>query len=158
MWSSADSFLSALWSRGVSSISYRLTGEFWINFTAWGFYSLYRLLIKCKRKLSFLVVGKGKFFIMKLFFEEFNLFSSRWSACPVCFEMQPRQRRFGEFWGFYSMVKEITFLKGNLCIYKCFIDILFILASVFKEKLQNVPRLAWFCVEFCSVLSRFLLA
>ena len=22
----------------------------------------------------------------------------------------------------YSMVKEITFSKGNLCIYKCFID------------------------------------
>ena len=22
----------------------------------------------------------------------------------------------------YSMVKEIIFLKGNLCIYKCFID------------------------------------
>ena len=40
------------------------------------------------------------------------------------------------------MVKEITFLKGILCIYKCFIAILFILVSVFKEKFQNVPRLA----------------
>ena len=39
------------------------------------------------------------------------------------------------------MVKEITFLKGNLCIYKCFIDVQFILVSVFNEKVQNMPRL-----------------
>ena len=26
-----------------------------------------------------------------------TLFSSRWSAWPICFEIQARQRRFGEF-------------------------------------------------------------
>ena len=80
-----------------------------------------RLLRKFKRKLSFLFVGKGKLYIMKLFFEEFNLFF----FTVACFEMQPRRRRFWEFWGtfFYPMVKKIRFLKENLCIYKCFIDV-----------------------------------
>ena len=30
---------------------------------------------------------------------------------------------FIKLYSFYSMVKEITLLKGNLCIYKCFIDV-----------------------------------
>ena len=38
------------------------------------------------------------------------------------------------------MAKEITFLKGNLCIFKCFIDVLYIFLFGAKEKLQNVPR------------------
>ena len=97
MWSSANSFLSVLRCRGVS-ICYRPTGEFWINSTAWDFHSLYRLWRKFKRKLSFLFVGKGKLFIMKLFFEEFKLICFTVERL-TCFEMQPRQRRFGEFWG-----------------------------------------------------------
>ena len=54
------------------------------------FFFLKRLLRKLKRKLSFLFVGKGKLYIMKLFFEEFNLFF----FTVACFEMQPRRRRF----------------------------------------------------------------
>ena len=105
-------FLSVLWWRGVSKlklICYQLTGKLWIDLTAWDFYSLYRLSRKFKRKFSFLFVGKWNLFIMKLFFEEFNLlfFTAEHLAC---FEMQPRQRRFGAFsWG--------TFLlrgQGNL--------------------------------------------
>ena len=38
------------------------------------------------------------------------------------------------------MAKTITFLKGNLCIFKCFIDVSSIFLSGAKEKLQNVPR------------------
>ena len=38
------------------------------------------------------------------------------------------------------MAKTITFLKGNLCIFKCFIDVLKIFLFGDKEKLQNVPR------------------
>ena len=38
------------------------------------------------------------------------------------------------------MAKTITVLKGNLCIFKCFIDVLknFLLGG--KEKFQNVPQ------------------
>ena len=54
---------------------------------------------------------------------------------------------------FYSIVKEITFLKWNLCIYKCFIDVQFILVSVFNEKVQNMPRLDsnCYCLFFNKV-------
>ena len=38
----------------------------------------------------------AKLFIMKLFFEEFNLICFTVERL-TCFEMQPRQRRFGEF-------------------------------------------------------------
>ena len=85
-------------------------------------------------------MGKGKLFIMELFFEEFY-FIFFTAERLACFEMQPRQRRFGEF---YSMVKEIsTFVKGNLCTYQCFIDVKFISVSMLKEKLQNVPDWRW---------------
>ena len=54
------------------------------------------------------------------------------------------------------MAKTITFLEGNLCIFKCFIDVLQLFLFGAKEKLQNVPQLGdGFCVEFCHVLSRF---
>ena len=40
------------------------------------------------------------------------------------------------------MLKESTLLKGNLCIYKCFIDVLYIFDRVFKKKkLGNAPDL-----------------
>ena len=48
---------------------------------------------KFKRMLSFLFAEKGKLFIKKSSFEEFNLVF--FTAEPiVCFEMQPSQRRF----------------------------------------------------------------
>ena len=89
MWSSAYWFLSVLWWRGASKlklICYQLTGEFWIDSTAWDFYSLHRLLRKFKRNLGFLFLGKWKLFIMKLFFDrgiQPSLISSRRSAWPV---------------------------------------------------------------------------
>ena len=114
MWSSANSFLSALWWRGVSicsGIYNRLTGEFWINSTAWDFYLLFRLLRKLKRKLNVLFVGKKAFhYEIALRLIQPSLFSSRRNAWPVfcCFEMQPRQRRFGEFWG-----TDLLYGQGN---------------------------------------------
>ena len=47
----------------------------------------------------------------------------------ACFE--PRQRGFGRNLRYilYSMVKESTFLKGNFCVYKGFMDVLYILTS-----------------------------
>ena len=85
----ANLFLSVLWWRGASKlklICYQLTGEFWIDSTAWDFYSLHRLLRKFKRNLGFLFLGKWKLFIMKLFFDrgiQPSLISSRRSAWPV---------------------------------------------------------------------------
>ena len=82
---------------------------------SWDFYSVYRLLKKLKRKLSFLFVGKGKLFIIYCSSRNSTLFSSLRSAWPV---LKWRIWRYT----FHSMVKEITFLRGNLCICKCFVD------------------------------------
>ena len=38
------------------------------------------------------------------------------------------------------MAKKITFLKGILCIFNCFIEVLYIFLFGAKEKLQNAPR------------------
>ena len=77
--------------------------------------------------LSFLSVEEGKLFIKKTSFKEFNLVFFR-AEHMVWFEMQPRQRSF--CWIFmyilHSMAKKITFLKGNLCIHKRFIVVLYI--------------------------------
>ena len=51
------------------------------------------------------------------------------------------------------MAKTITFLKGNLCIFKCFIDVLKIFLFGDKEKLQNVPR---FETDFSLLLLTFI--
>ena len=75
--------------------------------------------------LSFLFEKEGQLFIKKSSFKEFNLVSFTVERM-VCFEMQPRQQSF--CWIFmyilHPMAKTITFLKGNLCIFKYFIDIL----------------------------------
>ena len=49
---------------------------------------------------------------------------------------------FAEFSGTFCapVAKTITFLKGNLCIFKCFLDVLQIFLFGAKEKLQNVPQ------------------
>ena len=87
--------------------------------------------------LSFLFVEEGKLFIKKSSIEEFNLVFFM-AERMVCFEMQLRQRSF--YWIFrcilHSMAKKITFLKGNLCILKFFIDVLYIFLFSAKEKLQ----------------------
>ena len=86
--------------------------------------------------LSFLFVEEGKLFIRKSSVEEFNLvfFSTE---RMVCFEMSPRQRSFCLIFRYilHSMAKTITFLKGNLYIFKFFIDVLYIFLFDAKEKL-----------------------
>ena len=82
-----------------------------------------QVIEKAQKKAQFFA-GKGKHFIMKLFFEEFNLvFFTAESAWPVlkCNEGSDVLENFEIV--FYSMVEEITLLKGNLCIFKCFIDV-----------------------------------
>ena len=81
---------------------------------------------KFKRMLSFLFVEEGRLVIEKLSFEEFSLVFFT-TERMVCFEMQPC-KQWSFCWIFryilHSMAKTITFLKGNLCIFKCFIDVL----------------------------------
>ena len=47
-------------------------------------------------------------------------------------------------------------MKGNLCIYKCLIDVLYIFDRVFKENCECTrSETDNFRVNFCHVLSRF---
>ena len=49
-------------------------------------------------------------------------------------------------------------LKRNLCIYKCFIDVLYIFFFAAKEKLQNAPRFKMdFVLNFAMCLTPFYL-
>ena len=77
-----------------------------------------------------------------------TVFKTEQSMCR-CFGwiIQPRKRRFCWIFRYIlnSMVKKITFLKGNLCNYKCFIDAL--ISTFFVRWLQNAPR---FWDRFCA--------
>ena len=109
--------------------------------------------------LSFLFGEEGKLSIKKPSFEEFNLVFFT-AERMVCFEMQPRQRSFSWIFRyiFHSVVKKITSFKGNLCIYKCFIDVLYIFFFAAKEKLQNAPRFKMdFVLNFAMCLTPFYL-
>ena len=123
---------------------------------------LFIAIEKVQKKAPFSYCGQRKAFLYEIVFRGIQPYFLHGGALGLsvlkCNQGSDILENFEVIFSF--MVKEITFLNGNLCIYKCFIDVLFILASVFKEKLQNVPRLEMesFCVEFCSVLSRFLLA
>ena len=125
MWSSAISFLSVLWWRGVSKlIRYRLTGEFWINSTAWDFDSLYSYWKSSEESSVFFLWAKKSFSLWNCSPRNSTLFSSRWRA-PGLFWNATKAATFRRNlkYIFYSMVKEITLLKGNLCIYECLIDV-----------------------------------
>ena len=80
---------------------------------------------KFKRMLSFLSVDKPELFAMKLSFKEFTLvfFTADRSAWLVLNQLSFVKKL--EVHSVYSMVKESTFLKGNLCIYKGFMDLQF---------------------------------
>ena len=82
--------------------------------------------------LSFLPVDKRKLFVMKLFFEEFNLvfFTAERLAYFEATEAARFWRNFKYI--LYSMVKESTFLKGDFCIYKGVMDYFYILPSRFN--------------------------
>ena len=90
---------------------------------------------KFKRMLRFLFVVTRELFSMKLWFEEFNLvfFTADQSVWLVL--NQATQRGFWRSvrYVLYSMIKESTFLKGNFCIYKGFMDVFYILTSVWKK-------------------------
>ena len=54
------------------------------------------------------------------------------------------------------MAEKITFLKGNLCIYKRFIDVLYTFFFGAKENLQNAPRFEMdFVLHFATCSADF---
>ena len=63
-----------------------------------------------------------------------TLFSSRRSAWSVL-KCNQDSEVFAEFSGTFCTLwaKKITFLKGNICINKCFIDVLYIFYSALKK-------------------------
>ena len=48
------------------------------------------------------------------------------------------------------MLKASTFLKGNLCIYKCFMNALYIFDSFFKKNWEMRQTLLVFIFVMCS--------
>ena len=78
------------------------------------------------------------------------MFSSRRSAkCPVL-KFNQGSEVFEDWYIFYSVVKKITFLNGNLCKY-INVSQTFVIGE--KENYE-IDR---FCVQFCHVLIRFCL-
>ena len=71
------------------------------------------------------------------------MFSSRWSA-----KFHSRQRSFGRLFRylFYSMVKKLKFLKGNLCMYK---SQTFLINFVFDYK-RKITKCTRFKMDFVS--------
>ena len=76
--------------------------------------------------LSFLFVEEGKLFIKKLSFEEFNLVFFVVEQM-VCFETATKAVTFLlNFQVPFSLYGQENYvLPGNLCIYECFIDVLY---------------------------------
>ena len=112
----------------------------------------FRRWVAWSRMLSLAFFGQtnSKLFATKLSFEEFNLvfFTAERSVLN-----QPRQRRFWRDFQYiilYSMVKKNRFFKGNFCIYKGFIDILYILTSASKKNYKMSPDLK---LILCRILS-----
>ena len=103
--------------------------------------------------LSFLFVDKRKLFAIKLSFQEFTLVSTRRIVALGLFWTNQGSEDSEETWGTFCTLwsKDSTFLKGNFCIYKGFLDDFYILYIGVKEKPQNVH----FKLIFCPLLNRF---
>ena len=84
-----------------------------------------------KRMLSFVFVEKRELYAMKLSFEEFNL--AFFTADQSAWTNRGSKLKKLEVHSVYSMVKESTFLKGNFCIYKVFMDVFFNFTSAWKK-------------------------
>ena len=107
-----------------------------------------RLERECSKECSFFFLWrKGSFSSRNGPSTNLTLFSSRRSAWSVL-KCNQGSEVFAEFSGTFCTLwaKKITFLKENICIYKCFIDVLYIFSSA--------PIWDGFCVEFCHVFSR----
>ena len=108
---------------------------------------------KFKRMLSFFFVNKRTLFAMTLSFEEFNLvfYTADRSAWLVL--NQQGSEVSEDTWGTIRTLwsKKSTFLKGNFCIYKGFMDVFYILTSAWKKN-HKMCIWNWF---FYHVLDRF---
>ena len=95
-------------------------------------------------KAVFFLGTKKSFKLRNLPSRTSALFPSWRSTCPF-----PSQQSFLRiFWYIlYIMLKECTLLKENLCIYKCFLDVLYILDSVLKKNWEMRPIKGRFSVN-----------
>ena len=98
--------------------------------------------VTCKRFFFFLGTTKS-FKLRNLPSRTSTLFLSRRSACPFL-NCDQVSNHLTEFSGkltyiLHIMLKESTMMKGNLCIYKCFIDVLYIFDRVFKKNWEMCP-------------------
>ena len=101
---------------------------------------------KFKRMLSFLFVDKRKLFAMKLSFEEFNIVLHRRRIGALgLFWTNQGSKVSEDTWGTFRTLwsKKSTFLKGNFCIYKGFMDVFYILTLAWKKN-QNMFIWNWF--------------
>ena len=105
-------------------------------------------------KAVFFLGTKKSFKLRNLPSRTSTLFPSWRSTCPF-----PSQENFLRiFWYvLYFMLQKSTLLKENLCIYKCFLGVLYIFDSV--GKIGKCARLEadLVLIFFCYVLSRFYL-
>ena len=112
----------------------------------------YKLKGKVQKGAQFFLLDKESFWLWNCLSRNSTMFSSRWSA-----KFHSRQRSFGRLFRylFYSMVKKLTFLKGNLCMYKSQTFLINFFFDYKRKITKRTPIWDGFCVQFCHVLIRF---
>ena len=109
---------------------------------------------KFKRMLSFLFVDKRKLFAMGLSFWEFNpvFYTADQRAWLVLNQQgsEVSEDTLGTFRTLWS--KKSTFLKGNFCIYKGFMDVFYILTSAWKKN-HKMCIWNWFFAMYSTDLT-----
>ena len=108
--------------------SYRVTGEFWTKLEGVRLLFIVQVIEKAQKKAQFSFCGQRKAFHYELVLRGIEPYFLHGGALVGLFSAVLKCNQGGDVLEnfdvhIYSMVKElITFLKGNLCIYKCFID------------------------------------
>ena len=95
------------------------------------------------RKFIFLLRTKKSCKLQNLPSRTSTLFLSRWIGTLVLFLTATKSatflKDFQVTYILHIMLEESTLLKGNLCIYKCFVDVLYIFDRVFKINWEMRP-------------------
>ena len=115
-------------------------------------------------KVCFLFGDKKTFKLRNLPSKTSTLFLSRRSACLFFWTTATKSATILKNFEvniLHIVLKESTLLRGNLCIYKCFMDVLYIFDRVFKKNWEmrrsETDNSDNFSVNFCHVLSLFYL-
>ena len=99
--------------------------------------------VTCKSSFFFFLGTKKSFKLQNLPSRTSTLFLSRRIGALVLFWTATKSatflKNFQVTYILHIMLKESTLLKGNLCIYKCFIDVLYIFDRVLKKNWEMRP-------------------